>query len=77
MARPCFYCSRKNFKALNYEKEAFQEMFGLSKAAWFKKNHNGSFGRFYSVPFAENWMEEAFAYTFNVLDSGELLNAEW
>lgn len=59
----------------DHEKYLVEEMKSFSKVEWFKKS-KGSFGKLFSVPFAETFTEKGVAFTFNILDFDELMNSE-
>lgn len=63
------------FNFTDHEKFIAAEVKALSKVAWFK-NQTGSFGKISSVPFAEIVTKRSMAFTFNILDFEDLMNAE-
>lgn len=61
---------------LNYtdhEKYIAEEIKAFSKFEWFRQQ-KGSFGKYYSAPFAEILMVRGLGFTFNIMDSEEMLN---
>lgn len=58
-----------------YEKFMVKAMKQFSKPEWLR-NQKGSFGKYFSVPFAEILTDRGFAFTFNIMDFQKLLNSE-
>lgn len=56
-----------------HEKYIVEEAKTFSKIDWFK-SQNASFGKVFSVPFAEILTGRSVGFTFNILDFDELLN---
>lgn len=59
----------------DYEKYIVEEIKALSKVKWFR-NQNGSFGKSYNAPFAETLTSKGVAFTFNLLNSDDLINTQ-
>lgn len=63
------------FNFTNYQKNFFREAKGFSRIEWMK-NQKGSFGKIFSVPFAEIPTKRGMAFTFNILEFDELMNTQ-
>lgn len=65
----------EHYNYTDHEKYIVEEIKGLSKADWFRKQ-KGSFETHFSAPFAETMTGRGLAFTFNIWDFGDLMNSE-
>lgn len=63
----------RHFNFTGHEKYIVKEAKKLSKIDWFRSS-TGSFGEFYSIPFAEMLTKRGMAFSFNILAFDDLLN---
>lgn len=61
------------FNLTGHERHIVEKMKMYSQLEWFK-NQDGSFGKSYSVPFAEILTTRCFGFTFNILAFEDLFN---
>lgn len=73
--RNFLYPYKNHLNFTGHEKFIIEEIKRFSKVDWFK-NQKGSFGKHFSVPFAETITKRGVAFTFNVMNFDQLLEKE-
>lgn len=69
------YTTRFRLNRTDHEKYLVEEVKKFSKVDWFR-NQNGSFGKYFSAPFAETLTSRAIAFAFNLLDFDEMFDTQ-